>query len=56
MALGGCSSACMVSGMGWLGVCEASLCVSVGTEILRFFGGGMFHKSLKNDARWFKVS
>jgi len=56
MVLGRCASDCIVSSMGWLGPCEASLSVSVGTEILRFFDGGIFHRNPKNDARCLVVS
>ncbi len=56
MVLGRCTSDCIVSSMGWLGPCEASLSVSVGTEILRFFDGGIFHRNPNNDARCLSVS
>ncbi len=56
MVLGRCASDCIVSSMGWLGPCEASLSVSVGTEILRFFDGSIFHRNPNNDARCLIVS
>ncbi len=56
MVLGRCASDCIVSSMGWLGPGEDSLSVSVGTEILRFFDGGIFHRNPNNDARCLIVS
>ena len=56
MVLGRCASDCIVSSMGWLGPREASLSVSVGTEILRFFDGGIIHRNPNNDARCLVLS